>query len=135
MLPFYFLSVTVNFIMGFILVLLDKKNKNEDEEVKYQFLRDSTFLLVLTIFAGLVSVLKMLSPIGERAIPVLGDFIPVIAGFGGFAAFLMRYLKAAHNFSSENSIAVFIENYETVLGLVCLASAVLHLLFPNAIFL
>lgn len=136
MLQFYLLSVTVNLIMGLILVLFDRKNKDGDEDVKYKFLREPAFLLALTIFAGIVSILKLLSPVGVNAIPVLGDFIPFAAGLCGFFVFLRKYLKTLSNSSAvENPFFAFFENYENIIGFACLASAVTHMLFPNVIFL
>lgn len=136
MFPFYYLSVTINLIMGLILVFFDKKSSIDDEEPKYRFLREPTFLLILTIFAGLISVLKMLSPIGEKVIPVLGDLIPVAASICGFFVFLTRYLKVLPNFSGVNNpFLAFFETYENIIGFFCIVAAVAHMLFPSAIFI
>ena len=133
MLPFYFLSITTNLIMGLILVFFDKTVRGDepaDRENRYPVLRDSTFLLLLTIFSGFTAISKMLSPVGTNIV-ILGDFLPVLAGS---IVFLGRYLESNSNITLPDFFGL-VKNYDEIIGYVCLASSVLHLLFSKAIFL
>ena len=136
MLPFYFLSITTNLIMGLILVFFDKTVRGDepaDRENRYPVLRDSTFLLLLTIFSGFTAISKMLSPVGTNIV-ILGDFLPVVAGLAGSRVFLGRYLESNSNITLPDFFGL-VKNYDEIIGYVCLASSVLHLLFSKAIFL
>lgn len=137
MLPFYFLSITTNLIMGLILVFFDKTVRGDepaDLENKYPVLRDTTFLLLLTIFSGFTAISKMLSPVGTNIV-ILGDFLPVVAGLAGAIVFLGRYLESNENVTSLPDFFGLVKNYDEIIGYVCLASSALHLLFSKAIFL
>jgi len=136
MLPFYFLSITTNLIMGLILVFFDKTVRGDepaDRENRYPVLRDATFLLLLTIFSGFTAISKMLSPVGTNIV-ILGDFLPVVAGLAGSIVFLGRYLESNSNITLPDFFGL-VKNYDEIIGYVCLASSVLHLLFSKAIFL
>ncbi len=137
MLPFYFLSVATTLIMGLILTFLDKpKNDDsgEDFEGKYPILKDPTFLILLTIFSGFTAVSKMLSPVDSRII-IAGDLIPVIAGLSGSIVFLLRFLDTKTEQPNLPEFLTAFKNYEEIIGYLCLASAVLHLLFSKTLFL
>ena len=132
MLPFYYLSVTTNLMMGAILVL-SAKNK-EEFNIKYPFLSDPTFLLVLLIFSGISAVFKLLSPIGGTA-PLVGDIIPALSGLLGCIVFFDRWLKVSEN---QLALPVFftrILNFEQPIGFFCLFAGITHLLFSQVLFL
>lgn len=132
MLPFYYLSVTTNLIMGLILVF---SNKNTEEyNVKYPFLKDPTFLLVLFIFAGISAVLKLLSPV-PGSIGFIGDMLPAISGGLGCIAFFDRWIKASE---SQQILLSFFEKlleFEQFIGFFCLIAGTAHLLFSQAVLL
>ncbi|MEL3906033.1 MAG: hypothetical protein P1P65_03240 [Treponema sp.] len=132
MLPFYFLAVTTNLIMGLILVVTSK-NK-EEYNVKYSFLQDPTFLLVLLIFSGIAAVFKLLSPIGGGYI-ILGDFIPALSGSAGSILFFERWSKAAGNEASLPPFFGRLPDFEQMIGFFCLGAGVLHLFFSESLFL
>ncbi|UTY28595.1 hypothetical protein [Treponema putidum] len=135
MLPFYFLSITTNLIMGLILVFFDRTVRGDepaDRENKYPVLREPTFLLLVTIFSGFTAISKMLSPIGTNIV-ILGDFLPVVAGLAGSIVFLGRYLESIS--ASLPDFFGLVKNYDEIIGYVCLASSVLHLLFSKVIFI
>lgn len=118
--------------MGLILVF-SVKNK-EDYNVKYPFLRDPTFLLVLLIFSGIAAVFKLLSPVAG-SYPLVGDIIPALAGIFGCVVFFDRWLKAAEN---QMTIPVFITRileFEKPIGFFCLFAGITHLLFSQVLFL
>ncbi len=137
MLPFYYLSITTNLIMGLVLVFFDKSKKGiepADREIKYPVLKDTTFLLLITIFSGFTAISKMLSPVGTNII-ILGDFVPVIAGLAGAIVFLGRYLKSLPQQKRLPDFFNFIVDYDEIVGFVCLFAAGMHLLFPKVMFL
>ena len=132
MLPFYYLSVTTNLMMGAILVL-SAKNK-EEFNIRYPFLGEPTFLLVLLIFSGISAVFKLLSPIAGTA-PLVGDIIPALSGFLGCIVFFDRWLKASENQMTLPPFFTRILNFEQPLGFFCLFAGITHLLFSQVLFL
>jgi len=132
MLPFYYLSVTTNLMMGTILVL-SAKNK-EEFTIKYPFLSDSTFLLVLLIFSGISAVFKLLSPIAGTT-PLVGDIIPALSGILGCIVFFDRWLKASENQLTLPLFFTRILNFEQPIGFFCLFAGITHLLFSQVLFL
>ncbi len=134
-LPFYFLSITTMLIMGLILAFFDKSKKSEDQaesEAKHPILRDSTFLLLLTIFSGFTAISKMISPVASNIV-IIGDLLPVIAGLAGTIIFLGRYLNSLQNPKKLPAFLNVLVNYDEIIGYVCITTAVLHLLFSPAI--
>lgn len=137
MLPFYFLSITTNLIIGLVLVFFDKTKKGEepaDREVKYPIFRETTFLLIVMIFSGFTAISKLLSPIGAH-LPILGDFFPAISGLAGTVVFLGRYLETFPTVKFLPDFFQLVKNYDDIIGYVCLAASILHLFFSEFIFL
>ena len=132
MLPFYFLSVTTNLIMGGVLVLSAKDK--EEFTIKYPLLNDPTFLLVLLIFSGISAVFKLLSPVAGN-MPVIGDIIPALSGILGCIVFFDRWVKASGNQLTLPAFFARILNFEQPIGVLCLFAGVTHLLFSHALFL
>lgn len=169
MLQFYFLSVLLNLIAGFILIYASDyssvKNDlesadlsvSEDEfqelsdeekstsEKKHDskkslsletFLQDKLFCLVTGILSVLVSIFLPLSPINGD-VPVIGDLIPVLAGFGAGGALLLDYYSNKSNMELKlPSIikTVFIDERK-YLGIFCILAGILHFIFPKVLFL
>ena len=132
MLPFYFLSVTTNLMMGGIL-LLSAKDK-EEFSIKYPLLNDPTFLLVLLIFSGISAVFKLLSPV-EGNTPIIGDIVPVLSGVLGCIVFFERWVKASENQLTLPPFFARILTFEQPIGFFCLFAGVTHLLFSSVLFL
>lgn len=131
-LPFYWLAVTTNLIMGLILSFLDTENESYNE--KYPFLRDPTFLLVLFIFSGCAAVFKLFMVAGG-GLPIIGDFLPVISGLAGSAVFFYRWVTLVQ---PEKTLPAFFSQlmpFQRIIGFVCLSVGLLHLLFSFLIFL
>ena len=132
MLPFYYLSVTTNLMMGGILIL---SAKDKDEfNIKYPLLNDPTFLLVLLIFSGISAVFKLLSPIAGNT-PVVGDIIPALSGILGCIVFFDRWLKVSENHLTLSPFFTRILTFEQPIGFFCLFAGVAHLLFSQVLFL
>ena len=132
MLPFYYLSVTTNLMMGGILIL-SAKDKDEFNN-KYPLLNDPTFLLVLLIFSGISAVFKLLSPIAGNT-PVVGDIIPALSGILGCIVFFDRWLKVSENQLTLPPFFTRILTFEQPIGFFCLFAGVTHLLFSQVLFL
>ena len=132
MLPFYFLSVTTNLMMGGIL-LLSAKDK-EEFSIKYPLLNDPTFLLVLLIFSGISAVFKLLSPV-EGNTPIIGDIVPALSGVLGCIVFFVRWVKASENQLTLPPFFARILTFEQPIGFFCLFAGVTHLLFSSVLFL
>lgn len=172
MLQFYFLSVLLNLIAGFILIYASDysgvKNdlesadlsvseddfqelseeekstseKNSDSKKSKKslsletFLQDKLFCLVTGVLSVLVSIFLLLSPI-KGDVPVIGDLIPVLAGFGAGGALLLDYYSNKSNMELKlPSIikTVFIDERK-YLGIFCILAGVLHFIFPKVLFL
>lgn len=132
MLPFYYVSVTTNLVMGLILVF-SAKNK-EEFKIKYPFLQDPTFLLVLIIFSGIAAVFKLLSPVAGNY-PIIGDIIPALAGLLGCIVFFNQWSTETENQIALPAFLTAITEFERPIGFFCVAAGVIHLLFSQVIFL
>ena len=132
MLPFYYLSVTTNLMMGGVLIL---SAKDKDEfNIKYPLLNDPTFLLVLLIFSGISAVCKLLSSVAGNT-PIVGDIIPALSGILGCIIFFDRWLKASKNQLTLPPFFTRIFTFEQPIGFFCLCAGVTHLLFSQVLFL
>jgi uncharacterized membrane protein HdeD (DUF308 family) len=133
MIQLYFLSILCNSLCGYILF-----DGNEGENLKKnETLNNPTFLLVLGILSIVTGVLKILSPTMDR-LPILGDFVPAVAGIAGGLLMVFgisRKEKSSPSPGSLEVLGVSLLRFRKPLGLGLLAAALLHFLFPNAIFL
>ena len=140
MVQLYFLSILCNSLTAYILIL---GNTDESDSIEggLQFsLHSGVFRLVLGILCALTGVLKLLSPSFD-SIPILGDLVPALAGFlAGFVLIFGYYRERASIGASVSEgkldrIGGAFLKYQKGLGFILLASAALHFLFPQALFL
>ena len=135
MLQFYFLSVVLNALAGYILV------SGEDKgilEFKGGFsLKDETFRLVVGILSVVTGLLKILSVI-EGDVPVVGDLFPALTGFlSGFILLFEYYRNRSSIDSIESTVKIdriLIAN-KKVIGMAAVIAAALHFLFPKVLLL
>ncbi|GHU68230.1 hypothetical protein FACS189447_10710 [Spirochaetia bacterium] len=134
MIQFYFLSIFLNVLTGYILI----SNDDADPlEIRPGFsLKDETVKLILGILSMVTGVLKLLSAI-EGDLPVLGDIIPAVSGF--FAGFILlieyyRYHENKDSEEGENFSLMLIHN-KKIVGYIAIAAAILHFLFPKVLLL
>lgn len=136
MLQFYFLSILLNFIAGFILYTnKTSQTENESLETKSIF-KDKTFKLIIGILCCFTALVKLLTSF-PGAVPLLGDLIPSIAGIlGGGALLIEYYISQSPTETKLNPKieTIFIAN-KKYLGILCILSAFLHFLFPKVILL
>jgi len=135
MIQFYFLSVLLNGLAGYILFTGDE---GEVLEFKSGFsLKDETFKFVLGILLVVTGLLKLLSPI-EGDIPIIGDFIPGIVSFlAGFVLIFEYYRNRSSLDTSEHTERidrVLVKN-KKIIGMAAIIAAVLHFLFPKVLLL
>jgi len=137
MVQLYFLSIVFNGLAGFLFVFADLGGGDSAENTtKFSFI-GSGFRLVIGILAAVLGLLKLLSPMA--GIPILGDLLPAIAGIAaGFILIFGFYRERSPSVDSEESINRFGEvalHYKKAVGIALLAAALLHFLFPSALFL
>ena len=138
MLQFYFLSILLNFIAGYIL-FTNKTSQTENESLETKtpdLFKDKTFKLVIGIMCCFSALVKLLTSF-PGAVPILGDLIPSVAGLLGGVALLIEYYLAQS--PSEAKLnpkleTIFIANKKYI-GILCILSALLHFLFPKVILL
>jgi hypothetical protein len=143
MIQLYFLSILCNGLSGYIL-FSGGGEENETIENSAGILRFSihnpTFQFALGILSAITGVLKLLSPI-ENRIPILGDFVPALAGIAG--GFILIFSHYRRNVSSSSLVeeskldraGESLLRYRKTLGIGLLGVALLHFLFPQAFFL
>ena len=139
----YFMSVLLNGIIGFLFIFEDTgENDSIEKSMKFSFFSGG-FRLILGILTALTGLLKLFLPVkGDTAftgIPILGDFIPALAGIaGGFVLLFGFYKEHTAGSGKENDldrIGDAFLRYKKVSGFVIAAIALLHFLFPKALFL
>jgi len=138
MVQLYFLSIILNGLTGLLLVFGETSGHPLSAKGIRSLLSSGGFRLVLGILAAITGILKLLSPINNTT-PILGDMLPALAGIA--AGFILIF-----GFYRENSVKsgdpgnldrigdIFLHN-KKVAGIALLAVAVLHFLFPTALFL
>lgn len=124
MLQFYFLSVFFNLFTGFVLVN-DQKNF-----IELSLLKERVFRLVLGVLSTVTGVIKLFVVVYSSAV-IVGDFIPAVAGI---AAGVVLMIQDDNEKLPEWFKKIFMAN-KFIVGIVCLAVAVLHFVFPGALFL
>jgi len=124
MLQFYFLSVFFNLIAGFVLVN-DKK-----EILDLAVLRDKTFRIVLGAVCAVTGVIKLFVVVHTNAV-IVGDLLPAVAGM---IAGLCLVIQDNQEKLPEWFNRIFMTN-KLIVGFVCLGIALLHFVFPGALFL
>jgi hypothetical protein len=122
------------------MFILDDTGESDSIEGSLKFSsRSGVFRLVLGILCTLTGVLKLLSP--SQDLPILGDLVPALAGFlAGFVLIFGYYREHASIGASVpegklDRIGDAFLKYKKGLGFILLASAALHFLFPQALFL
>ncbi|MCL2208631.1 MAG: hypothetical protein FWC19_01050 [Treponema sp.] len=136
MIQLYFLSIICNTLAGYILFADD--NGIVDDKVKIS-INNPTFQLILGIVSIATGILKILSP-SIGGFPIIGDLVPATAGIvSGFMLIFGIYRK---NNSSDlvtkgslDALAVSLLKYNKPIGIGLFFTAILHFLFPAALFL
>jgi hypothetical protein len=136
MVQFYFLSILLNGLSGYILGFgADEPDASIETSIKPS-LNNDTFRLILGILTAVTGLLKLLSPT-EGDIPVIGDLIPAVLGLGAGFILIFGYYRERSTVESEsvNRVAEVLARHKKWMGFIFLISAALHFLFPKALFL
>jgi hypothetical protein len=142
MVQLYFLSIVLNGLAGFLFVFADLDGGDSAEDsVKFSSI-GSGFRLIIGILAAVTGILKLLLPMGDAGkigLPILGDLLPALASLtAGFMLIFGFYRERSPHVDSEEKINHFGEialHYKKAVGIALLAVALLHFLFPSALFL
>ena len=137
MIQLYFLSILCNGLAGFIL-FREKEDGTVEEGVRFS-MNNPTFHLVLGILSAVTGVLKLLSPI-ENKFPLLGDLLPAAAGVTAgliliFGIYRQDVTGAVQTAGSLDRIGLSLLHFRKAIGLALISVAILHFLFPLALFL
>lgn len=137
MLQFYFLSILLNSITGFILLYSDREFPDLKSEGKITALiTDETFRLVLGVLTSVTGFFKLLTAV-RGDIPVFGDLLPALAGLAGGFTLLYEFYKSRSTIEHETIHPVLhkIVNSKRYVGIICLIASCFHFLFPTVLFL
>ena len=132
---FYFLSIVLNALAGYLLFTGDEGGILE---LRKDFsMKDDTLKLVVGILAAVTGLLKLLSPV-EGDIPVVGDLLPAVVGLlSGFLLIFGYYQNRSSLELSEHAEKVdrILGKNKRIIGAVAMVTAVLHFLFPKVLLL
>jgi hypothetical protein len=134
MIQIYFLSIFLNALTGYVLVIGGREEEPEPEsESQFRFsLNNGTFRLILGVLTLITGLLKLFSPVGN--VPVAGDLLSALAGLAAGPVLVFDFYCSRSSLGSER-----IERIKNLLlpgrkwiGFAVIAAAVLHFLFPAA---
>ena len=137
MIQLYFLSILCNGLSGYVLFAGDE-DAAVDNSLRFS-INSPTFHLVLGILSAVTGILKLLSPTME-GIPLLGDLIPAAAGVMAGLLLIFGIYRRDVAASSEaqgslDRLGASLLRFRKFVGLGLLVVAVVHFLFPQALFL
>jgi hypothetical protein len=135
MLQFYFLSILCNAAAGFVLFKIDEYPTSEERNFKLSFHNES-FRLSLGVLSCITALLKILSVI-QGDIWIIGDIIPALTGLLAGFVLVFRYYRRHSDIESEKTdkLESFFENNRKWIGIIAMAAAALHFLFPSVMLL
>jgi len=133
----YFLSIILNGLVGFLLVFGEITEGTSTAKGVKLFFSSWGGRLVLGIAAAIIGVLKLLLP--KKGPSILGDMLPALAGIAaGFILIFGFYRENSAKSDDEGTldrVGDTLLHYKKIAGIVLLAVAALHFLFPTALFL
>ena len=131
MVQFYFLSIVLNALAGYILITGD--NGGSLEFTSRFSLNDETARLLVGILSILTGFMKLLSPF-EGSVPVAGDLVPALTGFLTGLILIFEYYRSRSTLEVAEPIGridrILLANKKFV-GTAALIAALLHFLFPR----
>jgi uncharacterized membrane-anchored protein len=134
MIQFYFLSIFFNVLAGYVLIT-GEEGKPFEIHPGFSF-KDESSRLVLGILTMATGILKLLSSV-EGDMPVLGDIIPAVIGFGAGFVLVFEYYRSHAGLDDEKgeSIGHVLVRNRKIIGFLAVAAAALHFLFPKVLLL
>lgn len=164
MMQFYFLSVLFNLITGFILLNKNNLVTNEsatessldeneeetkkitDSKLKHikefsskiinkEVLENKTLIMVVGMLSLFTGIIKFFV-VANNGIKVFGDLFPAICGIvGGFTILFNMYLKNGTDRNINSTLNKIFVTYANIIGYACIIIALIHFIFPGALFL
>jgi hypothetical protein len=138
MVQLYFLSILFNGLSAYVLIFRDEWENDSIETGMKLSPRNETFRLILGILTAITGLLKLLSPY-PGSIPLLGDLIPAVGGIAaGFLLVFGYYRDHVKPIDDDGKLEKIGDKFlksKRVIGFILLISALLHFLFPPALFL
>ena len=135
MLQFYFLSIVMNALAGYILLTGD-----EGEPLVFKnglSLNNETFKVVVGVISVLTGLMKILSVV-QGDVPVIGDLFPALAGFLAGFILIFEYYRNRTSLDGLEGVEkvdrLLIAN-KKVIGVAAIVAAILHFLFPTVLLL
>ncbi|MBL8968267.1 MAG: hypothetical protein JNG85_14770 [Spirochaetaceae bacterium] len=92
MIQFYFLSILLNVVGGYALAIDATHRSSPAVDGLRAFLRDPTVRLVIGILTIVTGAFKLLAVV-RGDIPVVGDFVPAVAGLAVGATILLELYR------------------------------------------
>jgi len=135
MLQFYFLSVLLNALAGYILFTGDEKGVLEFKG--NLSLKDETVKFVIGILTAVTGLLKLLSPV-KGDVPVVGDLVPAIMGFlCGFSLIFEYYRNRSTVETTERAERIdrILVSNKKIIGIAGIVAAILHFIFADVMLL
>lgn len=136
MIQFYFLSVLLNVLGGYALLVQGGEDKGTKFDGVRNFLKDMTVRLVLGILAVTVGFFKLLT-VMRGDIPIVGDFLPALAGLAAGFSLLLEFYRSNSNVTTdtlERMDRIFTAN-RRIVGVSSMIVGFVHFLFASVLFL
>jgi TctA family transporter len=138
MIQFYFLSIVLNALSGYVLSRdTGDVSIGDDADTGFRLsLQNETSRLILGVLTIVMGLLKILSSF-QGDLPIIGDFIPAVAGFFAGFSLVFEYYRSRSTLEPEHTDKIehlLIHNKKWI-GYFALAAAALHFLFPSVLFL
>ncbi|MDR1898799.1 MAG: hypothetical protein LBQ55_02205 [Treponema sp.] len=136
MIQFYFLSILFNLVSGYLLIT-DKAEDEESVENSMKFsINAGTLKLILGVLTALTGLLKLLSSV-EGDVPVAGDLLPALTGMAAGVFLVFSYYRERSTLETDTirHTGEIILKHKKWVGMVAVAAALLHFLFPRVLFL
>jgi hypothetical protein len=134
MLQFYFLSVFLNALAGYLLFFGDNGPLGLKSDLS---ITEDKFRLIVGILSAFTGLFKILSPI-EGDVPVVGDLASAVTGLlCGFILIFEYYRRSSSPEDSEKSEKLnrFFTGNKKIIGAAAIIAAVLHFLLPKVLLL
>jgi hypothetical protein len=108
----------------------------ETGDLSKDLFKNTSFRLILGVVTTVVGLLKLLSVVPGNY-PVVGDIAPAIGGLVAGAALIHEFYKRHATVSSPSSekVSAFVDLHQKIIAGISVATAILHFLFPTALFL
>lgn len=133
MLQFYFLSIIINALAGYLLFFGEEGSPLDFTRALP--IKPETFRFTLGNLSAITGLLKLLSPID---VLIIGDLIPAITGFICGFTLIFEYFRnrtAADASAQPKKIEKILFHNKKVIGAVALIVAVLHFFVPAVLLL